>query len=81
MIKKIISLSLILTFVLPLFTFTVQASDTAQIFVNETFDNYAINETLTENVTVTAGVDARVKNKKNTGFDKMLSLWYTFKDK
>lgn len=72
MIKKIISLSLILTFVLPLFTFTVQASDTAQIFVNETFDNYAINETLTQNVTVTAGVDARVKNKKNTGFDKML---------
>lgn len=72
MIKKIISLSLILTFVLPLFTFAASTGEKIEFYINEVFDNYAINETLTENVTVTAGVDARVKNKKNTGFDKML---------
>jgi len=71
-IKKIISILLILTFVLPLCVFDVYADENADVYINEAFDNYAFNETAIDSVNVTAGVDARVKGKSDNSSDKAL---------
>ncbi|MBE7050950.1 MAG: DUF4962 domain-containing protein [Ruminococcaceae bacterium] len=72
MAKKLISLILIVSFILPLGAFDVFAAVQPTIYLNEVFDDYAFNETATGPVTVTAGVDARVKAKSDKGFDKAL---------
>lgn len=72
MAKKIISLLLIIALMTPIVSYTAFADTAATIYINETFDDYAFNETATGSVSVTAGVDARVKAKKEGSTDKIL---------
>ena len=56
MAKKIISLLLIIALMTPFVSYTAFADTAATIYINETFDDYAFNETATGSVSVTAGV-------------------------
>lgn len=72
MTKKIISL--VLTFLIVVSVMPAGAAD-AELIVNETFDNYALNDQNPSGVNIAAGLDARVVSKG--GADKALysKLW------
>ena len=70
MVKKLIALIIIFSFCLSLLVVPANAATDETIYLNETFDNYAFNETAVESLFATAGVDARVieRNGLNKSF-------------
>ena len=76
MLKKLISIILISAIVCSFATTSVFAADSdMNVYVNEVFDNYATNETVTDFLTVTGGVDARVRERSSSDKAFFAKAW------